>query len=210
MIRTLKNRAYTYCSDEQLLAEELSYLLEVFVQNGYPEKVVHRIRYNEKKPVKLHQQSIDKKTDFANVFYVPYHNRAKRLYKILQEQFGITTIFKKTTTLGNLIKKKGRQKEKQFTSNTVYKVPCKECNKSYIGQSKNSIAKRVSQHKAVCRRNVKLSKLKSSKTDNGIAFHHIKTEHDLTLTTMKSLLGTQIIGGGLYWRVSLLKQMRIL
>ena len=42
-IRTLKNRAHTYCSDEQLLAEELSYLLEVFVQNGYPEKVVYRI-----------------------------------------------------------------------------------------------------------------------------------------------------------------------
>ena len=111
-IRTLKNRAYTYCSDEQLLAEELSYLLEVFVQNGYPEKVVYRILYDEKKPVKLHQQS-DKKTDFANVFYVPYHNRAKRLYKILQEQFGITTVFKKTTTLGNLIKKKGRQKERK-------------------------------------------------------------------------------------------------
>ena len=108
-IRTLKNRAYTYCSDEQLLAEELSYLLEVFVQNGYPEKVVYRILYDEKKPVKLHQQS-DKKTDFANVFYVPY-NWAKRLYKILQEQFGITTIFKKTTTLGNLIKKKGKQKD---------------------------------------------------------------------------------------------------
>ena len=82
----MKNRAYTYCSDEQLLAEELSYLLEVFVQNGYPEKVVYRILYDEKKPVKLHQQS-DKKTDFANGFYVPYHNRAKRLYKILQEQY---------------------------------------------------------------------------------------------------------------------------
>ena len=77
-----------------------------------------------------------------------------------------------------MIKKKGRQKEKQFTTNTVYKVPCKECNKSYIGQSKNTIAKRGSQHKALCRRNVKLSKLKSSKKDNGIAFHHIKTEHD--------------------------------
>ena len=179
------------------------------MQNGYPEKVVYRILYDEKKPVKLHQQS-DKKTDFANVFYVPYHNRAKRLNKILQEQFGITTIFKKTTTLGNLIKKKGKQKEKQFTSNTVYKVPCKECNKSYIGQSKNSIAKRVSQHKTVCRRNVKLSKLKSSKKDNGIAFHHIKTGHDLTLTILKSLVGTQIIGGGLYWRVLLLKQARIL
>ena len=176
-IRTLKNRAHTYCSDEYLLAEELSYLLGGFLKNGYPEKVVYRILYEEMKTTKQQQQG-DKATDFANVFYVPYHSRAKRLYNILREQFGITTIFKKTTTLGNLIRRKGRQKEKQFTASTVYKVPCKECDKAYIGQSKNTIAKRVGQHKALCRRKVKLSKLKNSKKDNGIAFHHIKTGHE--------------------------------
>jgi len=202
-IRTLKNRAHTYCSDEQLLAEELSYLLEVFVQNGYPEKVVYRILYEENKPTKLHQQS-DKKTDYANVFYVPYHKRAKRLYKILQEQFGITTVFKKTTTLGKLIKRKGRQKEKQFTTNTVYKVPCKECDKAYIGQSKNTIAKREGQHKALCRRNVKLSKLKSSKKDNGIAFHHIKTGHEFDFDK------TEIIARDTnYWRRLILEGIAI-
>ena len=37
-IRTLKSRAIEYCSDEYLLAEELNHLLEVFIQNGYPER----------------------------------------------------------------------------------------------------------------------------------------------------------------------------
>ena len=41
-IRTLKNRAILYCSDEELLADELAYLLQVFIQNGYPEKDVYR------------------------------------------------------------------------------------------------------------------------------------------------------------------------
>ena len=44
-IRTLKNRVIKYCSDEHLLAEEFSYLLEVFIQNGYPEKTVWNILY---------------------------------------------------------------------------------------------------------------------------------------------------------------------
>ena len=35
-------------------------------------------------------------------------------------------------TLGNLIKRKGRQKEKQSTTNAVYKLL--ECNKSYISK----------------------------------------------------------------------------
>ena len=60
-IRTLKNRAHTYCSDEYLLAEELSYLLGVFMKNGYPEKVVYRILYEE---VKTTKQQGDKATDF--------------------------------------------------------------------------------------------------------------------------------------------------
>ena len=38
-IRTLKNRAILYCSDEELLADELAYLLHIFIQNGYPEKL---------------------------------------------------------------------------------------------------------------------------------------------------------------------------
>ena len=81
------------------------------MRNGYPEKVVYRKLYEEVKTTKQQQQG-DKATYFANVFYVPYHSSAKRLYNILREQFGITTIFKKTTTLGNLIRRKGRQKEK--------------------------------------------------------------------------------------------------
>ena len=45
------------------------------MKNGYPEKVVYRILYEEVKTTKQHQQA-DKATDFANVFYVPYHKWA--------------------------------------------------------------------------------------------------------------------------------------
>ena len=77
----------------------------------------------------------------------------------------------------------------------MYKVPCKDCEKAYIGQSKNSIAKRGGQHKAMCRRKLKLAKLKNSKKDNGIAFHHIKTGHDFDFDN------TEIIARDTnYWR----------
>ena len=120
-IRTLKNRALTYCSNEQLLADELAHLLEVFIQNGYPEKMVYRILYKEKNgdgiTQKKHQ---NEKIEVANTFYVPFHSRAKKLYNIIQKKFGITTVFKKTMTLGNLIKRKGKQIEKRYTKNAVY------------------------------------------------------------------------------------------
>ena len=164
-IRTLKNRALTYCSNEQLLADELAHLLEVFIQNGYPEKMVYRILYKEKQGDTITQQKQQKEQmDFTNTFYVPFHSRGKKLHNILQRKFGITTVFKKTTTLGNLIKKKGKQIEKKYTKNAVYKVPCGECEKAYLGQTKNTIDTRNGQHRAMCRRKVKLSKLKTSKS----------------------------------------------
>ena len=149
------------------------------IQNGYPEKMVYRILYKEKNgdgiTQKKHQ---NKKIEVANTFYVPFHSRAKKLYNILQKKFGITTVFKKTMTLGNLIKRKGKQIEKRYTKNAVYKVPCGECEKAYLGQTKNTLDTRNGQHRAMCRRKLKLSKLKSSKKDNGLAFHHIQSGHE--------------------------------
>ena len=85
-------------------------------------------------------------------------------------------------TLGNLIKRKGKQIEKRYTKNAAYKVPCGECEQAYLGQTKNPLDTRNGQHRAMCRRKVKLSKLKSSKKDNGLAFHHIHLGHEFDFT----------------------------
>ena len=93
VIRTLKTRAHTYCSNEQLLADELTHLLEVFIQNGYPEKLVHRVLYKEMKEHEMTQQTQKEPIDFNNSFYVPFHNRAKKLNVILLKKNGILTVF---------------------------------------------------------------------------------------------------------------------
>ena len=157
-IHTMKTRAHTYCSNEQLLAVELSHLLEVFIQNGYPERLVHRVLYKETIGNKMTQQNQKEPIDFHNSFYVPFHNRAKKLYEILLKKFGISTVFRKTQTLRNLIKKKGKQIEKIYTKNAVYKVPCGEWGKAHMGQTKNTIHTRNGHHRAMYRRKVKLSK----------------------------------------------------
>jgi len=72
-IRTLKARAYEYCSDEELLAEELSHLLQVFVGNGYPANTVWRILYQDNKGKN------EVELDVSKSLYAPYHLTARRL-----------------------------------------------------------------------------------------------------------------------------------
>ena len=61
-------------------------------------------------------------------------------------------------------------------------MPCGECEKAYLGQTKNTIDTRNGQHRAMCRRKVKLSKLKTSKKDKRLAFHHMQSGHEFDFT----------------------------
>jgi len=65
----------------------------VFIKNGYPENTVWRILYQESRE-KAHTT-----IDLDKSLYVPDNPRAKRLYKIIQEQFGYNCIFKKPKLL---------------------------------------------------------------------------------------------------------------
>ena len=45
------------------------------------------------------------------------------------------------------IVRKGKDRTSNFEmSNVVYKIPCKDCKKSYIGQTKRHLKKRISEH----------------------------------------------------------------
>ena len=54
------------------------------------------------------------------------------------------------------------------SNNIVYSIPCKECNKIYIGQTSKGLKVRCSQHKYALSRVL---------TNNGISDHWLKTGH---------------------------------
>ena len=136
---------------------------------------VWRLLYQDLKENK--KEKVD--LDMAKALYVPYHPRARKLYRIFKKEFGIDTIFKKTQTLGDIILKKGRQIEKGYKKNTVYSIPCGECPKRYVGQTTATLNKRNSQHKNWCQKKHKKTILKSTKKTDGMAYHHHSTGHTI-------------------------------
>ena len=102
------------------------------------------------------------------------------------------------------MKQKSKQIEKRYTKNAVYKVPCGACEKACLGQTKNTLDTRNGQHRAMCRRKLKLSKLKNSKKDNGLAFNHIQSGHEFDFAN------TQVIKTDTdYYRRVILEGMEI-
>ena len=114
-------------------------------------KTVWRLLYQENKGNKAQQEELN----MDKALYVPYHPRARRLYKILKKEFGYDTIFKKTLTLGDIILKKGRQIEKGDKKNIVYSIPCGECPKKYAGQNTVPLNKRNNNTKTGAKRSTR-------------------------------------------------------
>lgn len=76
-----------------------------------------------------------------NVLTLPFHQEFTPLVKLLKP-LTINVAFKYNSSIKNILIKNSPPSE-----SGVYKIPCKDCNKCYIGQTGKNLEKRKSQHK---------------------------------------------------------------
>ena len=73
-----------------------------------------------------------------------YQKKIKRVFN----KYGVATVFKPHQTLRQLLvapKDKPREVDK---SGVVYRVPCKECDRVYVGETKRTLGERLKEHSA--------------------------------------------------------------
>ena len=85
-------------------------------------------------------------------------------------------VYKKTTTLGNLLSKRRPKASKLDTSHVCYAVPCMDCDKRYIGHTKRKLRIRLNEHKKSCEGDL-ASISPNPNHDNGIPYHQAQTGH---------------------------------
>ena len=156
--------------------------MEIFLKNGYPKKVIHRILYEEKR-----EEKAPKEFDPNRIFYIPFHPRGRRLCKVLEEKFEMKTVHQKTKTLGDILKKKGRKPEIIHKKHVVYQIPCTQCDISYVGQTKKTVKQRMGEHERKCRQKTNIQLLTAEKQENGLAMHHVETGHEFAFQNIKIL-----------------------
>ena len=126
-IRTLKHTAVTYYSNPTLLEKELNHLLKVFLENGFPNNIIQRILFKKKIVPNSQQHKVEvlndetddyevqpKTKDLSKTFFAPYHPKANRMFKMPKNKYDIDTVFKKTKTLGNILKHSSRAPTGKF------------------------------------------------------------------------------------------------
>ena len=139
VVSTLMRRANTIPSSEALRTEETSNVQHSLQVNGYPTKFIENAAQPRSGPQSHHP-------DPAGLAVVPYVQGVSDRVKRTLQHFNIRTAFKPIRTLASVFEKPKDRPSEEKIAGVVYRVECKDCDFSYIGESKRCWASRRVEH----------------------------------------------------------------
>ena len=169
VVRSLLNRAKKIPSEEQEKRKEVKLVKEVLSNNGYPK----RVSLND--PPRR-QHTSERPKGFVVLPYI--QGITPRLTRVLTRA-NIRVAQKPMYKIGQLIPRPKTKLSKWQTKGIIYEIPCRNCEKTYIGHSGNSLGSRISQHKA----SIRLLQPEKS----ALAEHSIQLNHSMNFDATKIL-----------------------
>lgn len=164
-------------SHPQFYQENFLLIIDILLNNGYPlhfifNNIMERLQHyshhtkNNKKPVTDRNFN---ETDKNNWFILPYTNNFSNKFQFVSKKYG----FKLAYTIQNklhFIKKHKDKIDYNTQCNIVYKIPCGECDATYVGQSKRQLNTRVVEHRNSVRRGTSNSVISEHSFHSGHEF----------------------------------------
>ena len=155
-------RANTIPSSEALKTEETSNVQDSLQVNGYPTKFIESAAQPRSGPRSHHP-------DPADLAVVPYVQGISDRIKRTLQHFNIRTAFKPICTLASVFRKPKDRPSEEKIAGIVYRVECKDCDFSYIGESKRCWASRRVEHDPA----------HAASKESAIRQHAERTTHDI-------------------------------
>ena len=151
IIKGFVNRAFTICSEKHI-EEELQFLIDIFVENGYEMSEVKRViaqvkerRTQNTRTAGESETSLETNNQSTTITLPWIPGVSPKLRKVYKKA-GYKTVFKSGSNLKDIICSKNKTKLPRNSYPGVYKVNCK-CKMPYTGETKFKICSRGSQHR---------------------------------------------------------------
>ncbi|XP_072046224.1 uncharacterized protein [Amphiura filiformis] len=114
---------------------------------GYPKWALDRVKQQmNDKPQKQKKSKKLEETPSRGMVVIPYvEGLAEKLQRIFQKH-KISTAMRPTNTLKNILVHPKDKKDIMETSDAVYDIPCKGCDKSYVGETGRPFGVRIKEH----------------------------------------------------------------
>ena len=162
------DRACLVSSNDDVMNAEVNRIRSTLVLNNYPKDLI------KKSSSSSHKKNT---VSFNKRVVLPYvKGCSERLSRILRKH-DVGVCFRPINKLRSIF---GRQKdpvEPDQARGVVFEVPCSDCDRTYIGQTGNSLRTRLQQHRAACRH--------MQKEKSALAEHAIENDHRINWAEAK-------------------------
>lgn len=172
--------------DVQSYMSEVETIKEIATVNGYRSTKIDELIAKHSRSVKLQSVTTLKKADSTSSNNVrrKFTYVGPNSYRIANtlKPHDVTCVFGNDGKLGSLL---GNPKDKipDLKKAGIYSIGCNGCNKSYVGQSRRAVEKRLYEHRYHLRR---LEPQKSS-----VAKHMLEENHGIDFASVKLLKAIQ-------------------
>ena len=163
VITSMFIRAYRICSPI-FLDDEINTIQKVFSELKYPKHFIDKAHQKARKRFYSSDDGNTSDIQDKHIISLPYSQNIEHLQNVFKAT-DLKVVFKYPNILGkSLINNKPQMKEKAG----VYKIPCRDCNEVYFGESGRSWEVRLSEHKRDVR---------NYNTSNATFNHIIENDH---------------------------------
>jgi uncharacterized protein (UPF0335 family) len=167
VVSALLTRAENIVTNESDIKQEKYRVISALSANNYDHKTIKRVQNRiDKRKVTPKENNEQELIKHVNLPYT--QGTSEQLRRILRKH-KIRSTFYSTDTLRQKLSHPKDPIEMDNKNNIIYKIPCKDCNATYIGESKRCLGTRTKEHQAAVR--------KGNVDKNEIAEHCWQQDH---------------------------------
>ena len=149
VIRTLYDRKDNIITEAADKEEEEKTIQEALRKCGYPpwtfKKVKHQMATKQKK--KTNTKKKDDTTKSNGFVVLPYVKGVTERVSRVMKNYNLSTAMKPHCTIRRQLVHPKDKREPRDVTHAVYSIPCKNCDKVYVGETARLVGTRIDEHK---------------------------------------------------------------
>ena len=153
VVRTLYERADNIITDPKEAENEVVHVNKALQKCGYPKWTFRKVRRDldtreERKAAKKKKDKTRSEAETPNVTVtIPYIRGVSESLQRVFRRHGVSSTFKPHRTLRQQLVHPKDKRPPHDTAGVVYEIPCKDCDKVYVGETGRRFGVREREHK---------------------------------------------------------------
>ena len=169
-------------SDKKFHYEAINKVISTLKLNNYPTNFINKFVKKRKITLKNRKNNKTALSDNINnkFIIIPFIEKiSPKIKSLIKSKMNVKVCYSKSNTLSSVYTKLKSKIPNELQSNVIYKIDCNNCDKTYIGQTRNYLRDRLNSHKRSIQKSSNETALSKHAINNG---HTFNTENTKIMT----------------------------